>query len=414
MNNSDFVITGLGVVAPNGIGKEAFWQSLAAGTNAISKIEAFPTDRFSVNFAAEVKGFDPKTILGLKGLRNLDNSTLFLMSAAKQAIDEAKLEINEANTDDFGVCTGTTFPHLWSMIEFDREVLQEGLDFSNPALFPSTVLNAASSQVSIRFNIQGFNSTVSTGYTSSLEALRYSLIALETNKAKTVLVGGVETLNNLLFFGFHKLGYMAGLKGIALSCPFDKRRNGPLLGEAAAMFTLETETHAKQRGVPILARVKSAASYFDAFKIGRIHPEGLGLEKAIRKALTEAKLEPKDIDYISSCANSSQDLDKIEVSVLKKIFRQNLAKIPISSIKSMIGETVSASGVLQIASCLGAMAQGIIPPTINYQEKDPDCDMDCVPNKAQKKDIKFALVTSFGPGGYNSACILEKYTDDHI
>lgn len=410
MDTKDFVISGLGVIAPNGVGKEAFWEALNAGKDAIAPIEKFTDDRFSVKVAGEVKGFDPKVILGPKGLRNLDSSTLFLVSAAKQVIDEAKLEITPANTDDFGVSTGTTFPHLASMIEFDREVLQEGLEFSNPALFPSTVLNAASSQVSIRFNIQGFNSTVSTGYTASLEALSYALSALTTNKAKTVLVGGVETLNRSLFFGFHKLGYMAGLKGIALSCPFDKRRNGPLLGEAAAMLCVEEAKRAKQRGVPIFARVKSTANYFDAFKIGRIHPQGLGLEKVIRKALGEARVEPKDIDYIAGCANSSLELDRIEVAVLKRVFGKDLAKIPVSSIKSMIGETISASGVLQIVSVVGAMVKGLIPPTINYQEKDPECDIDCVPNRAQKKDVKFALVTSFGPGGYNSACILEKYS----
>jgi 3-oxoacyl-[acyl-carrier-protein] synthase II len=296
------------------------------------------------------------------------------------------------------------------MIEFDREVLTEGLDFSNPALFPSTVLNAASSQVSIRFNIQGFNSTISTGYTASLEALNYALSALATNKAKTVLVGGVEALNLSLFFGFHKLGYMAGLKGELLSCPFDKRRNGPLLGEAAAMLCVEESERAEQRGAPIFAKIRSVANYFDAFKIGKVHPQGLGLEKAVRKALEQAKIEPTGIDYISSCANSSVDLDKIEVSVLKRVFGVNLARIPVSSIKSMIGETISASGVLQILSCIGAMVKGLIPPTINYKEKDPDCDIDCVPNKAQDKDVKLALVVSSGPGGYNSACILERYS----
>jgi 3-oxoacyl-[acyl-carrier-protein] synthase II len=179
------------------------------------------------------------------------------------------------------------------------------------------------------------------------------------------------------------------------------------------MFCLETSSRARERNAPIFAKVKSVASYFDAFKIGKIHPQGLGLEKAVRKVLAESNLEPKDIDYISSCANSSLEMDRIEVSVLKKVFGQNLAKIPISSIKSMLGETVSASGILQIISCIGAMQKGIIPPTINYKEKDPDCDIDCVPNKAQHKETKYALVTSFGPGGYNSACILEKYTDDH-
>ncbi|MFA5271202.1 MAG: beta-ketoacyl-[acyl-carrier-protein] synthase family protein [Candidatus Omnitrophota bacterium] len=408
MVNQEFVISAIGIVAPGAIGKEAFWNSLENGASAISKVESFSTDKFSVNLAGEIKNFDPKVYLGQKGLRNLDRSSLFLMTAAKFALDEAKLEITEENTDDIGVSTGTTFPHLSSMIQFDREVINDGLEFSNPALFPSTVLNAASSQVSIRFNIQGYNASVSTGFTSSLQALKYALESLNTSKAKIVLCGAVESLTLSLYFGFYKLGYIAGVKGEALSCPFDRRRNGPVLAEAAAMFCVEEEKSANARNAQIFAKIKSVSCYFDGFRIGKIHPEGEGLEKAIKKALDEAGVAPSEIDYISSCANSSQDLDSIEVKVLKNIFGDKLSKIPISSIKSMLGETLSASGALQIASCIGAMQRGVIPPTINYKEKDPECDIDCVPNHAQKKDVKIALVVSFGPGGYNSACILEK------
>jgi len=408
MAKQEFVISAIGIVAPGAIGKEAFWSFLEKGVSAISNVEAFSTEKFSVKLAGEVKNFDPKIYLGQKGLRNLDRSSLFLMTAAKLALDEAKLEITDANTDEIGVSTGTTFPHLWSMIEFDREVIKDGLDFSNPALFPSTVLNAASSQVSIRFNIQGFNTSVSTGYTSSLQALKYSLEALGTSRAKIVLCGAVESLALSLYFGFYKLGYMAGINGEALSCPFDKRRNGPVLAEAAAMFCVEDEKSAKARNAQIFAKIRSVSCYFDGFRIGKIHPEGEGLKKAIKKALDEAGVAPSDIDYISSCANSSQDLDSIEVKVLKNIFGDNLSKIPVSSIKSILGETLSASGALQIASCIGAMQRGVIPPTINYKEKDAECDIDCVSNHAQKKDVKLALVVSFGPGGYNGACILEK------
>jgi len=409
----EFVISSLGVVSPSGIGKEAFWKSLENGISAISNIESFSTDKFSVKLGGEIKNFDPKVFLGQKGLRNLDRSSLFLMTAAHLALSDARLEITESNTDDIGVVTGTTFPHLWSMIEFDREVLKEGLDFSNPALFPSTVLNAASSQVSIRFNIQGFNASLTTGYTSGLEALKYSLMALETGKAKTVLCGAVESLALSLFFGFYKLNYMAGINGQALSCPFDKRRNGPLLSEAAAVFSVERAEEAKMRQADILAKIRSVVCYFDGFKIAKIHPEGEGLEKAIVKALDEAGVATNDIDYISSCANSSLEVDKTEVKVLKKIFGDSLSKIPVSSIKSMVGETLSASAALQIASCVGVMKTDIIPPTINYKGKDPECDIDCVPNKAQKKDVKLALVVSFGPGGYNSACVLERYDVRH-
>jgi 3-oxoacyl-[acyl-carrier-protein] synthase II len=407
MAEKRIVITGVGVVAPNGIGKDAFWQALEEGRDAIRKINAFDTDKFPVHSGGEVQDFDPKVFLGQKGLRNLDRSALFLMTAAKLAMEDAKLEITPTNSDTIGICTGTTFSHLWSIAEFDKEVFKDGLDFANPALFPSTVMNASSSHVSIRFNIKGFNTTLSTGYSSSLSALKYSLEALDTGKAEIILSGGVDVLTSQLFFGFHRLGYMAGIKGIPLSCPFDRRRNGPLLGEAAAMFCIEDSKKAQERKATIFAKIRSISSYFDAFQISKVHPQGEGLERAIKDTIEQAGIGPGDIDYISSCANSSQDLDKIEVKVLKRIFGKALNKIPVSSIKSMLGETLSASGALQAASCIGAMLRGIIPPTINYKFKDPECDIDCVPKKAQRKNVKLALVTSFGPGGYNSACILE-------
>ncbi|MFH1245779.1 MAG: beta-ketoacyl-[acyl-carrier-protein] synthase family protein [Candidatus Omnitrophota bacterium] len=411
MNCEDFVISSIGIISAHGAGKEKFWGALEKGENLINKIESFSTEQMLVDVAAEVRNFNAKCFLGDRGLRNLDRSALLLLVAAKEAIEEGKLEINDSTTDSIGVCTGTTFSHLWSIFEFDREVTQAGIGFASPVLFPSNVMNAASSHVSIRFNIQGFNTTISTGYTSSLEALHYSLNALGDSRVSTVLCGAVEALSFPLMLGFHKLGCLAGLKGEMLSCPFDKRRNGVLLGEAGVVFCVENKARARERNARILVKLRSIAGVFIGHKIGEICPRGTGLEKAILTALDDAGAGVEDIDYISSCANSSVDLDRIEAAVLKKIFGNRLKKIPVSSIKSMIGETLSVSGALQIVSCIGAMARGIVPPTINYQEKDDQCDIDCVPNKAQRKDVKIALVTSFGPGGYNSACVLEKYTE---
>jgi len=408
---SNYVITGIGVVSAVGVGREAFWKGLEDGIDPVSQITSFETDKFPVKVAAEIKNFNPADHLGPKGLRNIERGTLFLMAAAKMAIDEAKLEINESNTDKIGITTGTTFSHLWPIVEFDKEVFKEGINFANPALFPSTVLNAASSQVAIRFNVQGFNATISTGYTSGLDALGYGLEALNTRKADIVLAMAVEALTSSLFFGLQKLGYMAGVNGETKSYPFDKRRNGPILGEGAAAFCVEEEKGAKIRNSNILARIKSVASYFDASQMGKIHAQGKGLEKAITMAMDSAGISAKDIDYISSCANSSCDLDKVEAGVLKKIFGADLNNIPVSAIKSMLGESISAAANLQIASCIGVMQRGIIPPTINYKDKDQECDIVISANR-QKKDVKLALVTASGPGGYNSACVIEKYRGD--
>jgi len=408
MNTVEAVITGIGVVAPNGIGKEQFWEALENGKSAISEVSLFDTAKFSTKLAGEVRDFNAEAYLEFKRLRNLDRNALFLITAAKLALDDAKFSITAENIDTTGVTTGTTFSHIWSIAEFDKEVFTEGLNFSNPAYFPMTVVNAASSHVSIYFNIQGFNTTLSTGYTSGLEALRYSLNALKNNKGDFVLSSALDTLNASLFFGLNKLGYMAGIKGPAISCPFDKRRNGPIPAEAAVVFAVETEENARKRNAPVYAKIKSVATFFEPFRMGKIHPEGIGLEKSIRQALEDAEMKSEDIDYISSCANSSAEMDRAEVAALKKIFGKRLKDIPVSSIKSMVGETFSASAAMQIASCIGIMQRGIIHPTINYKEPDINCDIDCVANVARKKQIHNTLVTSVGPGGYNSACILEK------
>ncbi len=341
-------------------------------------------------------------------MRNLDRSALVLLAAVGMAIKEAKLVIDASNTDRIGIATGTTFSHLQPIVDFDREVFKESINFASPVLFPSTVLNAASSQASIRYNIQGFNTTISTGFTSSLEAVKYAINSLENGHADIVFSAGLEPLSRSLLFGLKKLRYIAGISGPDISCPFDARRNGPVPAEGAGVLCLETESSAKKRKVKPYAKILSVESCFDPRGTAKVYPTGESIAQAVISAIGEAGVKPGDIDYISSCANSTRDLDRIEVKALKKVFGANVGKIPVSSIKSMIGETFSASGAMQMISCVGAMEHGIIPPTINYKLSDPQCDINCVPNKPIKKKVNLALVVSSGPGGYNSACVIEK------
>lgn len=406
MNLKNLVITGIGVVSPYGLGKDVFWKGLEYGKNCAKK----PKELKYTALAAVVNDEAVRSYLGQKGLRNIDRSALMLMAAAGMAIEDAEIKISASNTDRIGVATGTTFSHIDPIIRFDREVFKEGINFASPALFPTTVLNAPSSQISIRYNIQGFNTTVSTGFTSSLEALKYASNSIETGHADIVLAGGVEPLSSPLLFGLRKLGYLAGIgkKARALSCPFDARRNGPVPGEGAGMIVLERQSPGRSGGSTGYARILGLSSCFDPRGVTKVFPKGDCLEAAVRSALEQAGIVAEDVDYISSCANSTIDLDKVEVKVLKRVFGSKLDKIPVSSIKSMIGETFSASGILQIASCVGAMLHKRVPPTINYEKPDRLCDIDCVPNASRKKNVDIALVVSSGPGGYNSACILEK------
>ncbi len=403
------VITGVGVIAPNGIGKEEYWKALKNGESGIRPISVFDSSLFKAHLAAEVINFDPVIYLGDKGLRNLDRGTKFLCSAAKLAIDDAKLEINEDNTNDIGVVTATTLSVIWNISTFSKEAEDEGPQFVNPAMFPGTTINAPSSQVSIRFNIKGFNTTISTGFTAGLDSLRYAIDFIKLGRAKAILVAGVESLFFQTFVGFHKLEFLAGIKGEEVCAPFDLRRNGIIIGEGSAVLILENEKDALKRKAKIYAEVSAVENFFDPFRSGRYNPKAEGLKRSITHSLKKAKIKNSEINYISSSANSVPAQDMLETKAIKDVFENQARNIPISSIKSMIGEAVSASGILQVAACLGAMENNFIPPTINYQAPDPACDLDYVPNKSRDKRVEKALITNFGPGGNNAAAIIVKY-----
>jgi len=404
------VITGLGVIAPNGIGKEEYWTALKEGRSGIKPISRFDTSNFKCKLAGEIYGFNPSHFLGSKGLRGLDRTTRLICSAAKLAIDDSGLSINGKNTDDIGVCTGTTLSSLWSIAEFTKEVIKEGPLFTDAALFPGTVVNAASSQVSIRFNIQGFNTTVSTGYSSSLDALKYAFDFIRLGRIKAVLVGGVESLSLANFIGFYNLGFFAGSKGEELSRPFDKERSGIILSEGAAVVVIEDEEYAKERSANIYAEVKGMGNSFDAFKIGKYNSTADGLKKNMVQSLRNSELSTGDIDYISASANSVPEQDRLETKAIRDIFGRSSYSIPVSSIKSMIGETFSAGGLLQVAASVGSIVKGFVPPTINYKTRDDDCDFDYVDNKSRISRTKNVLINNFGPGGNNASLILSRYS----
>ncbi len=403
------VITGIGVLSPVGIGRQVYWEALSHGETGFRTISLFDTAPYKVHIAGEISDFDPVSFLGKKGLRTLDRSTRLLSSAAKLAIDDAHLHINDENTNSIGVSIGTTFGSLHSISQFDRAGLIEGPKSVNPSHFPNTVINSPASQVSIRFKIKGFNTTISTGFCAGLDAVIYASDFIRLNRADAVLAGGVEELCEETFFGFHKLGCLSGSDGShPLCCPYDARRNGTILSEGAAILVLEGEEHALIRGADILARISGYGNSFDPAARMDFGHEGKGLKNTIGIALRDASLSPEDIDYISSCANSTKALDRMETMVIKEVFGEHAYKIPVSSIKSMVGETFSASGALSLASTVGAIKKGIIPPTVNYKEKDVECDLDYVPDGPRQKEIVNALVIAADPYGNNSSIILSK------
>jgi 3-oxoacyl-[acyl-carrier-protein] synthase II len=404
------VITGVGVVASNGIGKDAFWKALKDGSTGIKEVSLFETASMKTKLAGEIKDFDAKVYLGEKGLRLLDRSTKLVNVASKLALDDAGFVVTEENTDQVGVVLGTTLGSVWSISEFDKQALREGPRYVNPALFPNTVINSPASQVSIRFGIKGFNTTIATGFTSSLDSLKYACDFIQWGRAKAVLVGGVEELCLQTYLGFYKLSFLSGSKGdgLEVDCPFDKRRNGIVFGEGSAMVLIEDLESAKARGAKIYAEIRSIGYAFDPFRVNKYNRRGPGIRKALAEALSQAELSPKDINYISANANSTKEADLIETEAIKDVFGETSAKIPVSAIKSQVGETFSASGAMQMAAGVGSLEKQFIPATLNYKEKDAECDLDYVPNSSRNAKLSNVLLSCFGPSGVSNCVILSK------
>jgi len=407
MDKKRIVITGVGVVAPNGIGKEEFWNNCFAGVSGIKPITLFDTSKYRCKYAGEISNFQPEKYLGPKGLRNLDRTTLLALVAAKLAIEDARLEINDTNRDDIGVVLGSTMGSVHSISEFDKEGLREGPRYVNPAHFPNTVINSPASQVAIRFGLRGLNTTISTGFTASLDAIGYALDMLQLGRARTLLVGGVEELCIQTFLGFYKLGFLATAQNgtSPLFAPFDGRSRGALLGEGAAFFILESLEDALTRGATPLAELFAYATRFSPASTYRYDPEAEGLKQVLRQVLDESGVEAGDIDYVSASANSTKVGDAAEASA----FRQALGgrAVPTSAVKSMLGEAFSASGAFQVAGVVGALIKRHIPPTVSWQRSDPGCAVQCA-SSSQETLLRRVLVSGFGPTGAASALVINQ------
>jgi len=409
MTKEDIVISGLGVISAVGIGKNQYWQSLKDGSSAFKKISLFDTTGLEVDIGGEVMHFDPKEILPNLNTRDFDRATILLNSAAKLALDDGVLNINETNSKQTGVSIGTTFGSLYSISEFDKESVKDGPKFANPTIFTSTVGNSPASRIAIIFKIKGLNATLSTGMSAGLDALDYACRQIRLGRVNTMIAGALEVISPQIFLGFLKLKYLAGLKNKPLlSCPFDERRNGIIISEGSSVFVVETKKAAKERNAHSYAKISGIGSWFDSNKLYNYNPTGNGMKEAMKRALDDANLEPKDIDVIFANANSTKDADLIEANAIKNVFSAYAEKIPVTAVKSIIGETYSASGGMALAAAIGALSNDFIPPTLNLEHPDSDLGLDFVSGSARNKKISRIMINAFGPNGDNSSLIIEK------
>ncbi len=355
---SDCVITGIGVVAPNGIGKEEFWTRSLAGTNGIRKISLFETTAYRCHYAGEIADFRPADHLGAKGLRNLDRTTLLALVAAKLALEDAGMPPEQARVARVGVVLGSTMGSVHSISEFDKEGLREGPRYVNPAQFPNTVINSPASQVAIRFGLRGLNATISTGFTAGLDAMGYALDMLKLGRASSLLVGGVEELCLQTFLGFYKLGMlMTSVNGSMPHLgPYRSEEAGTLLGEGAAFFLVETREAAQARGATIYGQALDYASEFHPDSMFRYDAEAKSAVSVLTQVFASAGVRPQQIDHICASANGTKVCDAMEQTAVNRVFGPTAP--PTTSIKMLIGESFSAGGALQVALALGVLQQG--------------------------------------------------------
>lgn len=403
------VITGVGAVTPVGIGADAFWNGLAEGKPGIEAISLFDASEFSSRQAAEVKGFDAKQLLARKGLQYLNRSIQLGCAAAKLGLEDSGIEVTPENRSRIGVVYGTTLGCLNMLAQFDQQSLIEGPRLANPMIFPNTGVSAPACQVSIMFGMDAFNTTLSNGQTSSLDAIKYAFDFIRLGRADIVLAGGVEEVCREIFLGHYLARLLSGSRDQdqEISAPFDRRHNGVILGEGSAVLVLEEYEHARSRGARVLAEVRGYGTAFDPLTANGYDAEATGATAAMQAAMDDAGIGAPEIDLIFANANSNLACDRMEATAIERVFGSGIVPA-VTAIKSMVGEAYSAAGALQVAAAALAIDRKIVPPTINFTEPDPGCPVKTIATVPQEKELRAVLVNSFGCSGGNAAVVLTR------
>lgn len=406
------VITGIGVITPNGIGIENYWNSLVHGRSGIRKITRFDTSSYPCKIAGEVENFNPTEYMKPKSARRMDRFSQFAVACAHMAIEDAKIKITEDTSDRIGIALGSALGGIPTAEEQHSIFMEKGLKRVDPLLASKLFLGASTSQVSIELGIKGHSNTIAGACSTGTDSIGYAFLAIKNNLADIMITGGSEApLAPLTFGAFCLLGALSSRNGepTRASRPFDKERDGFVMSEGAGILILEDLENALKRSASIYGEIISYGTTNDAYNIVQPLPTGIQAKKAIQIALENANIETNDIDYINAHGSSTQINDKIETKIIKEIFGEQAYKIPISSIKSMIGHTLGSAGSIEVISSLLTIKNQFIPPTINYEFSDPECDLDYVPNKGRKAFVSTVLSNSYGFGGKNSAILIRKY-----
>jgi 3-oxoacyl-[acyl-carrier-protein] synthase II len=413
MDEHRVVVTGLGAVTPIGIGIEAFWEGLRAGKNGIARVTHFDPSGYRSQLAAEVKDFDPLEWIDKKALERMDRFTVFAVVAAAMAMKDAGLEKNDFDPEWAGVIIGSGTGGSATIEEGHSRLQEKGPNSINPFFVSKLLINMAACMVSIRFGLKGPLSAPSVACSTGANAIGDAYRILQRGDAQVMLAGSSEAaVTPLPYAGFCATRSMsANPDAETASRPFDRNRDGFIMGEGAGVVVLENREHALQRQAKIYAELVGYGNTADAFHFTAPEPNGDGMIRVMKAALKDAAIEPGKVGYINAHGTSTPMNDKIESAAIMNVFGAHAKNLKVGSIKSMVGHLLAAAGAVEFIATVLSVNSGILPPTINYREPDPDCPLDYVTRGAETIALRFAASNSFGFGGGNACLIVKKYED---
>ncbi|WP_409174447.1 beta-ketoacyl-ACP synthase II [Brevibacillus fortis] len=406
------VITGVGVVSPVGNDAQTFWNSLLEGKSGIDRVAAFDASDYPTQIAGEVKNFDPEQYMEKKDIRRTDRFVQFGLAAAKMAVEDAKLEITPENAERVGVYIGSGIGGLTTWEEQHSVLLEKGPRRVSPFFIPMLIANMASGAVSIQYGAKGPTSSAITACATGTNAIGDALRLIQFDHADVMIAGGAEaTVRPMAFAGFCSAKAMSTRNDEPqkASRPFDQDRDGFVMGEGAGVLILEELEHAKKRGATIIAEVIGYGMSADAHHITSPSPGGEGAARCMASALKDAGVDPTEVQYINAHGTSTDQGDIAETQAIKSVFGEHAYKLAVSSTKSMTGHLLGATGGVEAIATAYALRDQVLPPTINLENPDPECDLDYVPNHARKATVNVAVSNTFGFGGHNATVVLKRY-----
>ena len=412
MARKRIVVTGMGAVTPVGNCVADSWDAVCAGTPGITRISRFDTEGFAAQIAGEVKDFDPRQYVDAREVRRMDRFTQYAVAAGQQAMDDSGLDINGHNTDRIGVFVGSGIGGIESLESQFAVMAARGPSRLSPFLIPMLLTDTAAGAISIRFGLRGPNLAVVSACATGAHAVGEGAAAIRRGDADVMICGSSEAaVTPMTIAGFAAMRALSTRNDApaAASRPFEKQRDGFVVGEGAGILVLESLEHALHRGARIYGEVAGYGATADASHITAPPADGEGAARAMRSALNQAQLAPQDLQYINAHGTSTPLNDRAETQAIKAVFGAHAGRLAVSSTKSMTGHLLGGAGGVESVFCLKAIEDNLIPPTINYEQPDPECDLDYVPNSARSADINAAMNNSFGFGGHNASLVFTRY-----